>query len=54
LIQLARQWFETNEPSSPVPVLLRRAEQCVGKRYAELVRVIPAELLVEWEHGEGG
>ena len=48
-IRAARHWFERNEPSSPIPVLLRRAESCVGKRYAELVNVIPADLLMQWE-----
>ncbi|MFM0320050.1 type VI secretion system ImpA family N-terminal domain-containing protein [Paraburkholderia nemoris] len=45
----ARHWFETHEPSSPIPVLLRRAEQFVGKRYAEVVQAIPPELLVQWD-----
>jgi type VI secretion system protein ImpA len=49
LIREARQWFEQHEPSSPIPVLLRRAEQFVGKRYAEVVRAFPAELLVQWD-----
>lgn len=49
LIREARQWFETHEPSSPIPVLLKRAEQFVGKRYAEVVQAIPAELLAQWE-----
>ena len=49
LIREARQWFEQNEPNSPIPVLLRRAEQFVGKRYIDVVRAIPAELLAEWE-----
>lgn len=49
LIKAAREWFEANEPSSPIPVLLMRAEQVVGKRYAEIVAAIPAELLMQWE-----
>jgi len=49
LINTARQWFETNEPSSPIPVLLKRAEQFVGKRYVEVVNAIPGELLAQWE-----
>jgi type VI secretion system protein ImpA len=48
-IREARRWFEAHEPSSPIPVLLRRAEQFVGKRYAEVVQAIPAALLAEWE-----
>ncbi|KVF22121.1 type VI secretion system protein TssA [Burkholderia vietnamiensis] len=53
LIRAARDWFETNEPSSPVPVLLKRAEQFVGKRYAEAVKAIPADLLTHWDESEG-
>lgn len=52
LIHTAREWFETNEPSSPIPVLLKRAEQFVGKRYAEAVKAIPADLLVQWEEAD--
>lgn len=49
LIREAREWFEQHEPSSPIPLLLRRAEQFVGKRYAEVVKAIPAELLAQWD-----
>lgn len=49
LIRSARTWFEIHEPSSPIPVLLKRAEQFVGKRYAQVVTAIPAELLAQWE-----
>jgi type VI secretion system protein ImpA len=52
LIRQARQWFEQHEPSSPIPVLLGRAEQFVGKRYAEVVHAIPAELLTQWSSDE--
>jgi type VI secretion system protein ImpA len=52
LIRTARIWFETHEPSSPIPVLLKRAEHFVGKRYAETVGAIPAELLAQWEEAE--
>lgn len=48
-IREARHWFEQHEPSSPIPVLLRRAEQFVGKRYSEVVQAIPAELLRQWD-----
>lgn len=30
-------WFETNEPSNPVPYLLRRAQRCVGMNFLELI-----------------
>ncbi|RKT99196.1 type VI secretion system protein TssA [Burkholderia sp. Nafp2/4-1b] len=49
LISTARQWFETNEPSSPIPVLLKRAELLAGKRYVEIVNAIPVELLAQWD-----
>ncbi|MDR5823393.1 type VI secretion system ImpA family N-terminal domain-containing protein [Caballeronia sp. LZ043] len=48
-IRDARHWFEAHEPSSPIPVLLRRAERFVGKRYGEAVKAIPAAVLAEWE-----
>lgn len=48
LIREARQWFEEHEPSSPIPLLLERAEHFVGKRYADVVQAIPAELLALW------
>jgi type VI secretion system protein ImpA len=48
-IRQARAWFEINEPSSPIPILLRRAEQFVGARYAQSVRAIPADLLAQWD-----
>jgi type VI secretion system protein ImpA len=44
----ARVWFETHEPSSPIPVLLKRAEQLVGASYVEVVQAIPPDLLVQW------
>lgn len=36
LEQIAR-FFEINEPSSPVPFLLRRAQRCIGMTFMELV-----------------
>ncbi|MDR5782325.1 type VI secretion system ImpA family N-terminal domain-containing protein [Caballeronia sp. LZ065] len=48
----ARHWFEAHEPSSPIPVLLRRAERFVGKRYGEAVKAIPAAVLAEWDAEE--
>ncbi|VWD44078.1 ImpA family type VI secretion system protein [Burkholderia contaminans] len=53
LIGAARRWFETNEPSSPIPVLLKRAEQFVGKRYVDVVKAIPPDLLAQWEEADG-
>ncbi|SMG54230.1 type VI secretion system protein TssA [Paraburkholderia susongensis] len=48
-IQETRRWFEQNEPSSPVIILLRQSERMVGKRFSELAHVIPADLLVKWD-----
>ncbi|WP_429304767.1 ImpA family type VI secretion system protein [Paraburkholderia sp. GAS199] len=48
-IREARHWFEQNEPSSPVPVLLYRAEKFVGKRFSDVVKAIPPDLLADWE-----
>ena len=48
-IRETRLWFEQNEPSSPVVVLLRQSERMVGKRFSELANVIPAELLAQWD-----
>jgi type VI secretion system protein ImpA len=45
----ARLWFEIHEPSSPIPVLLKRAEKFVGKRYAEIAQAIPTDLLAQWD-----
>ncbi|WP_246641631.1 ImpA family type VI secretion system protein [Paraburkholderia edwinii] len=48
-IREARVWFEQHEPSSPIPLLLRRAERLAGKRYIEVIRAIPVELIEQWE-----
>ncbi|WP_233808465.1 type VI secretion system protein TssA [Paraburkholderia sp. HP33-1] len=48
-IQETRMWFERNEPSSPVIVLLRQSERMVGKRFSELAHIIPADLLAKWD-----
>jgi len=48
-IQQTRIWFEQNEPSSPVIVLLRQSERMVGKRFSELAQIIPADLLAKWD-----
>lgn len=49
-IKEIRLWFEEHEPSSPVPVLLRQAEQLIGRRFADLVTSIPPDLLEKWEN----
>ncbi|MEM5296694.1 type VI secretion system ImpA family N-terminal domain-containing protein [Burkholderia sp. JPY481] len=52
-IQGTRMWFEQNEPSSPVIVLLRQSERMVGKRFSELAHIIPADLLAKWDEFDG-
>ncbi|WP_227245114.1 type VI secretion system protein TssA [Paraburkholderia caribensis] len=49
MMRHARHWFEQHEPSSPIPVLLRRAEQFVGKSYVDVIKAVPADLLAQWE-----
>lgn len=34
------EWFETNEPSSPVPFFLRRAIRCVGANFMDIIEDI--------------
>lgn len=48
-LRAARIWFETHEPSSPVSVLIKQAERMVGRRYTELHRMVPADLLEQWD-----
>ncbi len=36
-LQQVIAYFESAEPSSPVPLLLRRAQRCVGKSFMEIV-----------------
>jgi type VI secretion system protein ImpA len=40
------QYYERNEPSSPVPLLLRRAQRLVSKNYVEIVQDLTPEV---WE-----
>jgi type VI secretion system protein ImpA len=44
----ARHWFETHEPSSPIPLLLKQAERLTGKRFDEIFQAIPADLVERW------
>ncbi len=36
------QWFEKNEPSSPIPYLLKRAQRCVGMNFMLLLDELAA------------
>lgn len=48
-IREIRLWFEEHEPSSPVPLLLRQAEQLIGRRFADVVNCLPPDLLQQWD-----
>lgn len=48
-IHSIRIWFEYNEPSSPVGLLLKQAENMIGKKFTEITHVIPQELLQLWD-----
>ncbi|WP_454767056.1 type VI secretion system protein TssA [Cupriavidus campinensis] len=48
-IRQVRGWFEDNEPSSPVVVMLRQAERLVGKRFSEVAQSIPFDVLAQWD-----
>lgn len=47
-IRQIRLWFERYEPSSPVILLLLQAERAVGRRFHELLGVMPADLIAQW------
>lgn len=47
-IRAARLWFEHHEPSSPVSLLLAKAERLVGKRFDQVFQTIPPELVERW------
>lgn len=49
LIRMVREWFERQEPSSPVAVLLKQAERSAGKRFSEVADSIPLDLLRKWD-----
>ncbi|MDR0215877.1 MAG: type VI secretion system ImpA family N-terminal domain-containing protein, partial [Comamonas sp.] len=49
VIYQAYQWYEENEPSSPVAIMLKQAHRMVGKRYAEVAQMIPLDLLQQWD-----
>lgn len=52
LIRQARSWFATNEPSSPVVLLLQQAEELVGKPFEQVFQAIPVELVEKWQTNE--
>lgn len=48
-VRAAREWFEINEPSSPVAILLGQAERMVGRRFSEVADAIPLDLVRKWD-----
>jgi len=46
-------WYETNEPASPVPLLLQRAKRLVSKDFLELVRDLSPSGLSELQNIAG-
>ncbi|WP_428984148.1 ImpA family type VI secretion system protein [Ralstonia psammae] len=51
-IRSAQLWFEHNEPSSPVSLLLKQAERLTGKRFDEVFQAIPADLVERWAQND--
>ncbi|QBY50813.1 type VI secretion system protein TssA [Cupriavidus oxalaticus] len=47
-VRAVRQWFEQHEPSSPVALLLWQVERLIGKRFEDVYRAIPEELVERW------
>lgn len=46
-LRAVREWLQNQEPSSPVAVVLQRAEQMIGMNYLELAEVMPLETLIK-------
>ncbi|MFK8256249.1 ImpA family type VI secretion system protein [Erwinia sp. AnSW2-5] len=44
-----RMWFTRMEPSSPVILLLELTESMVGKRFTELMKILPSELITKMD-----
>jgi len=44
-LQELRMWFTRMEPGSPAILLLQFAERTIGKSFAELVKMLPPEII---------
>lgn len=44
-LQEARSWFAMSEPSSPVTLMLKYAEESIGKNFADLLKMYPPEII---------
>ena len=53
VLDLACDYFERNEPSSPVPILLRRAKRLVTKDFMEILRDLTPDGVSQAEFFEG-
>ena len=49
ILRAVSTWLLTQEPSSPVAVVLQQAERMIGMRYGELAQAIPLETFKQWE-----
>ncbi|MBK8209074.1 MAG: type VI secretion system protein TssA [Rhodospirillales bacterium] len=49
VLDMLCEYFQRNEPSSPVPILLHRAKQLVGKDFMEILRDLAPEGLQQAE-----
>jgi len=47
------EYFKRSEPSSPVPILLRRAKRLVSKDFMEIVRDLAPESVAQFEYIRG-
>ncbi len=50
LFSQINEWFAENEPSSPVPYLLKRAEELIGKNFVEIMENVASSALQEVNH----
>lgn len=53
MIEAVRDWFQRNEPSSPVAMLLERARRLVSKDFLEIVRDLAPDGLSQVERFRG-
>ncbi len=44
-LQEVRSWFAMTEPSSPVVLMLKYAEESIGKNFADLLKMYPPEII---------
>lgn len=52
LLRQVREWVEHHEPSSPVAVVLKQADRMWGKRFSEVIHMVPADLMQAWDRDD--